>query len=1480
METAEKLDFSGLQDPGERFQVSNVISEGVFGLVYEAIDSDGGNRKVAIKTARDFEDRLQELDEEFRSLRTLHGHPSFPQFYGAFLKGREIWFVMELCPGRAAIDLVTGLLEKEKRMMEDHIAFIIRETVQAADYMHKRHILHRDIKGGNIVLTAQGDVKLVDFGSSAFMGQTLSKRKTMIGTPHWMAPEVIQCIQEPDMEYDIRADVWSIGKPIQPDSPPPPPKHLKFTLKYEKLSFPSGITAIELGDGKPPLWDVHPVRALLQIVRYPPPTLAHPIEWSDDYNDFVAECLTKNAECRPIMEELTEHPFLKQIPDDDFHLRKELKMLCEDLYPDKLPLLHRPLDMAVKNGYLKKDMRSDAERLIPDDLVAVERMTKEMVLEILKLRYQAHQDYTFVGDMLLAMEREEPEEAYDPQLAQNYVGKTRSDNQPHIFAMADRAWQDMLHHKKSQILIFRGESGSGKTKNVNQLVHHLCHLGEGYQLLATKLVQANFILEAFTSATTSKNIGSATRCFRFLELSFTKAGRVSGFRNRIFMLDRRRLVRVPRGESNFLILYYFYEGLKSQGDLKTYGLSAKGTYRILPKFSGHDSGKSSEQYQSLISAFKILELSEGEVDSVFKILAAILETSELQFTADSQGIKIRNEDTARNAAKLLELEEEEFMKALTKQSQPEEARDEICQMLFQRLIDWLVHVLNTSFTVSKFIYGDEYSIGILDVNGFENNEENSLHQLFVNVANEVLQHHYHQQIFVYEMHDLELEGIKTQALTFNDNRSVIDLLMNKVDGILQIIDDHSNEAISIDSFLGDVSSLEKESIRVNTADMTLTIEHRFGPVNYNLRHLLQDNRCTLSNDLAKVLKLSGNALLSSMASASFYRTGSMHIEEAAITKHKGKGPRVEVRASGNRSKHFPTRSKHRYLQNQLTTWVSAFRHSLLSILEKLINSHPHHALCLKIENGRAKSVENHLSHQLDDFSVVETISIRKQGFPCRIHFEEFLRRYQFLAFDFDESVACTMDNCRLLLLRLQLEGYSLSRMGICDRLYEREVRKIVKIQAMVRRFLARRQQKQQQKKKRVKRFGVRDLGDDEAAVRVQRLYRGYLARKRNPKGAQLEVGENEDKMTSTIHHYWRKWRARTIFQQLQRYRAAKMEQLIYFSQQVHLYGQEVNNELRRWNAGVDLSQVEEDDPETPKHVLKEPKLTPLSNIPLRLTDLGFYDAFHMCDPNYQSTPAAKQVTNEQEVDDKEEWDNPLKCFRLLPRDPATLHVIKDIGRRPDPRMRRKREEGIKKEDFLPPPPQPEEFSPSTCTSTIPPPPATPPSQDIHAVKAPVTRRERSPGETGNRGQNFGLQGRCLIDMRKKLRKVHTTDQPKPASQGHQSPSSPSFDFQALLRKTEYRMCLVGVVKKSASLEDHVQVDSPSEDSSREPLDEHTTFEAGSDDDTESETESKENEDDRGVPLGIPNLVVERPNNGDDSFSPLEYIQFHGDEVEL
>ncbi|KAA0189962.1 hypothetical protein HAZT_HAZT003316 [Hyalella azteca] len=165
-------------------------------------------------------------------------------------------------------------------------------TTQAITYLHENHCMHRDIKGHNILLTAHGHVKLVDFGVSSHLDSTWGRRNTSVGTPYWMAPEVIACEQQLDYSYDVRCDVWSLG-----------------------------ITAIELADGEPPLSDIHPMRALFQIPRNPPPTLAKSTDWSPHFVDFVAECLVKDFEQRPSSRELLMHPFLKSIPSNPEDVR-------------------------------------------------------------------------------------------------------------------------------------------------------------------------------------------------------------------------------------------------------------------------------------------------------------------------------------------------------------------------------------------------------------------------------------------------------------------------------------------------------------------------------------------------------------------------------------------------------------------------------------------------------------------------------------------------------------------------------------------------------------------------------------------------------------------------------------------------------------------------------------------------------------------------------------------------------------------------------------------------------------------------------------------------------------------------------------------------------------------------------------------------------------------------------------------------------
>lgn len=169
--------------------------------------------------------------------------------------------MIQYCEGGSTVDFIRKLHAENKRLPEEHIAFILRETVNAVIHLHKNHIIHRDIRGSNILLTTEGEVKLCDFGLTRNIRTTLGKRGTCIGSPNWMAPEMVKNPGRNDDEaYGSRCDVWALG-----------------------------ITAIEFGDGNPPFLDMHPTRAMFQILRNPPPTLYRPANWSQNYNDFIAE---------------------------------------------------------------------------------------------------------------------------------------------------------------------------------------------------------------------------------------------------------------------------------------------------------------------------------------------------------------------------------------------------------------------------------------------------------------------------------------------------------------------------------------------------------------------------------------------------------------------------------------------------------------------------------------------------------------------------------------------------------------------------------------------------------------------------------------------------------------------------------------------------------------------------------------------------------------------------------------------------------------------------------------------------------------------------------------------------------------------------------------------------------------------------------------------------------------------------------------
>ncbi|XP_027008103.1 mitogen-activated protein kinase kinase kinase kinase 4-like isoform X14 [Tachysurus fulvidraco] len=283
------IDLASLRDPAGIFELVEVVGNGTYGQVYKGRHVKTG-QLAAIKVMDVTEDEEEEIKLEINMLKKYSHHRNIATYYGAFIKKSppghddQLWLVMEFCGAGSITDLVKNT--KGNWLKEDWIAYISREILRGLAHLHAHHVIHRDIKGQNVLLTENAEVKLVDFGVSAQLDRTVGRRNTFIGTPYWMAPEVIACDENPDATYDYRSDLWSCG-----------------------------ITAIEMAEGAPPLCDMHPMRALFLIPRNPPPRLKSK-KWSKKYFNFIESCLVKNYTQRPTTEQLLKHPFIRDQPNE------------------------------------------------------------------------------------------------------------------------------------------------------------------------------------------------------------------------------------------------------------------------------------------------------------------------------------------------------------------------------------------------------------------------------------------------------------------------------------------------------------------------------------------------------------------------------------------------------------------------------------------------------------------------------------------------------------------------------------------------------------------------------------------------------------------------------------------------------------------------------------------------------------------------------------------------------------------------------------------------------------------------------------------------------------------------------------------------------------------------------------------------------------------------------------------------------------
>lgn len=261
-------------NPLNYFTLQEKLGEGSYGSVYKAIRKSDG-LVVAIKQVPVDED-IDDLRQEIEVMKDCNSD-FITAYEGTYFndKKEEIWIVMEYCAAGSIADIMCAL---DRPLDEEQIAVVCKFTLKGLQYLHqKMKKIHRDIKGGNILLNQFGRAKLADFGVAGHLADVSAKRMTVIGTPFWMAPEVVR-----EVGYDFKADIWSLG-----------------------------ITAIEMAEMDPPNSDMHPMRAIFLIPTRPPPTLSDPDEWSEDFNDFLSCCLVKDPEERWSADELLQHPFIK-----------------------------------------------------------------------------------------------------------------------------------------------------------------------------------------------------------------------------------------------------------------------------------------------------------------------------------------------------------------------------------------------------------------------------------------------------------------------------------------------------------------------------------------------------------------------------------------------------------------------------------------------------------------------------------------------------------------------------------------------------------------------------------------------------------------------------------------------------------------------------------------------------------------------------------------------------------------------------------------------------------------------------------------------------------------------------------------------------------------------------------------------------------------------------------------------------------------
>ncbi|XP_052164098.1 myosin-17-like isoform X9 [Oryza glaberrima] len=649
-----------------------------------------------------------------------------------------------------------------------------------------------------------------------------------------------------------------------------------------------------------------------------------------------------------------------------------------------------------------------------DDMTRLSYLHEPGVLDNLAVRYARNLIYTYTGNILIAINPfQRLPNLVDVRTMEKYKGANLGDLDPHVFAIADVSYRQMMNEGRNNSILVSGESGAGKTETTKLLMRYLAYLGgrsgTGGRTVEQQVLESNPVLEAFGNAKTVRN-NNSSRFGKFVEIQFDKSGKISGAAIRTYLLERSRVCQINSPERNYHCFYFLCAAPPE--DIKRYKLGDPSSFHYLNQSSciRVDGINDAEEYLVTRNAMDTVGIIEQEQEAIFRVVAAVLHLGNINFAKGSEvDSSVIKDDKSRfhlnTAAELLMCDCKKLENALIKReintpegvitttvgpSSATVSRDGLAKQIYSRLFDWLVNRINASIGQDP---NSDKLIGVLDIYGFESFKTNSFEQLCINFTNEKLQQHFNQNVFKMEQEEYTREQINWSYIEFVDNQDVLDLIEKKPGGIIALLDEacmfpkSTHETFS--QKLYEKFKNHKRFTKPKLSRTAFTIQHYAGDVIYQSDHFLDKNKDYVVAEHQELLNASRCSFVSAL---------------------------------------FPPASEEN-TKSSKSSIATRFKVQLHELMETLSSTEPHYIRCVKPNSVLKPAIfENtNVLQQLRCSGVLEAIRISCAGYPTRKLFHDFLHRFRILAPEIVKEKNDEKVTCQKVLDKMGLQGYQIGR---------------------------------------------------------------------------------------------------------------------------------------------------------------------------------------------------------------------------------------------------------------------------------------------------------------------------------------------------------------------------------------------------------------------------------------------------------------------